>query len=498
MEYAGYIPGDRVDWNAIGKNLLDTYKGVKEKHAGYEAAGEAVFKSADEAVRDTDMMKNKSFEGFVGESASQVREKLVELKKAWKRGEIKGEDYRTVVNNIESSWGTFTQTVGSLDERVTAILQRQQPGADGKLPEGSTLEAVLMQQALDLKDVANKKMQIGETGDLYLYEEDDPSSVLSQRSMGSIDDIVDNRINVSASVNKQVEPLGTYITQKLKGGGVTETVESLMNMPEYKGLEENIIQTIANPSSPRAITGILTDNSSGDYKLWYNEKMKNNILANAVDIQRRVNPNMSEDQLKSFADNYLKDNMIQIALSADGTMQPVVSGKHIEAAQEVVRAQIRGQLEQSFKTEKGFAPSSGGGGGGTTNTDQELAELWKLTVNAMTASPIGSTSENDDYLAQLAARSDKYFKRVKFSDGTFGVEVYDMVDDNGTKVRDNSSKREIRTAKALSQYVSKKDVSGANTDWERGKNIAESTGILPASPKKKDSSPSSKGGELDD
>ena len=144
MEYAGYIPGDRVDWNAIGKNLLDTYKGVKEKHAGYEAAGEAVFKSADEAVRDTDMMKNKSFEGFVGESASQVREKLVELKKAWKRGEIKGENYRTVVNNIESSWGTFTQTVGSLDERVTAILQRQQPGADGKLPEGSTLEAVLM------------------------------------------------------------------------------------------------------------------------------------------------------------------------------------------------------------------------------------------------------------------------------------------------------------------------------------------------------------------
>jgi hypothetical protein len=87
---------------------------------------------------------------------------------------------------------------------------------------------------------------------------------------------------------------------------------------------------------------------------------------------------------------------------------------------------------------------------------------------------------------------------VKFSDGTFGLEVYDMVDDNGTKVRDNSSKREIRTAKALSQYVSKKDVSGANTDWEKGKNIAESTGILPASPKKKGSSPSNKGGELDD
>jgi hypothetical protein len=391
MEYAGYIPGDRVDWNAIGKNLLDTYKGVKEKQAGYEAAGEAVFKSADEAVRDTDMMKNKSFEDFVGGSASQVREKLLELNKAWKRGEIKGKDYRTAVNNINSSWGTFAQTVGSLDERVTAILQRQQPGADGKLPEGSTLEAVLMQQALDLKDVAKKKMQIGETGDLYLYDENDPSSVLSLRSMGSIDDIVDNRIDVSASVNKQVEPLGTYITQKLKGGGVTETVESLMNLPEYKGLEENIIQTIANPSSPRAITSILADNSSGDYKLWYNEKMKNDILANAIDVQRRVNPNMSEDQLKSFTDKYLKENMIQVAPSADGTMQPVVSEKHIEAAQEVVRAQIRGQLEQSFKTERGFAPSSGGGGGGEAKTVNDIIypdvlAAWDLSKTDRTSS----------------------------------------------------------------------------------------------------------------
>jgi hypothetical protein len=484
MEYAGYIPGDRVDWNAIGKNLLDTYKDVKEKQAGYEAEGQALFKSVDDAVRDTDLMTNKSFEDFVGGSASQVREKLLELKESWERGEIKGEDYRSFVNNIDGSWGNFTQTIGSLDERVTAILQRQQYGANGEQPQGSSLEALLMEQALDLKNVANKKLSIGSRGDMYLYDENDPASVVPFRSMGTMDDIVDNRINVPEAVKNQVGPLGSYIAQQLKPGQVIETIESLTQLPEYKELEANSIQAIVNPSNPRSVAGILTDNSSGNYKYYYNTTVRDQILANQVAIQLEINPNITEEELKAFSDNFLRDKMIQVAPSADGTMQPVISERHIKAAEDIVRAQFRGQLQQSFEKEKRYATSTGGGGG-AANTDQELAELWKLTVNAMTASPLGSTSDNNDYLAQLAARSGKYFKRVKFSDGSFGVEVYDMVDDKGTKVRDDSSKREIRTAKALSQYVSKKDVAGANTDWEKGKNIAESTGILPANPKKK-------------
>jgi hypothetical protein len=382
QEYYGYIPTKAIDWSSIGKGLSKTFSDIKVNREDRAAKNEELYKSSKKSIDDLETMKTQSIESFVGTSADKVRNSLLQANKDLKSGKINPKDYRNLVNNINSSWGTFAETVKSLDERVISAMSRQQTGEDGTPPAASTFEMFNVKQALSMKDLANKEINVGENGDLIMYDKNDPSNQINLRTIGNIEEIVDNRVNVNKAVQENVKNWSTFIRQNATGSGSEKMIEDLTKSDYFKETEYDLINSIANPNNPRAIASILLDNSNSGYVLFKSEDEKNGYIIDAIRRKESIdNKEMSEDERKKYAEDYLNNKMMKVASDENGNSQPVITDQMIKDAQDIVRGQVRLQLKNSVVESKGFAPQNNNTGGDNKDsgyaTYASVADAWK-------------------------------------------------------------------------------------------------------------------------
>ena len=357
MEYAGYKASKGIDWGAIGQSALKTYEGIKTAHEGYETAGQALYQAGKKAIDESDKMINSSLETFVGNGADAIRSQMLDLNKKWKSGEISGKEYRNSMNNITSDWGSYITSVKSLDDRVTEMLSRQQIAEGATQPAGSALEAELMNNALGLKDISDKKITIDTDGSLYITGAN--GSNTSIRSLTAMDNIIDNRIDLNSVIKNQTEDLGEFIKQELKKGGSTRQINDITQSDYYKKSEANMIVSIVNPNNPRSVSGILVDNSSGEYFYSFTDDQSYSLASKALDAEELAGRKFEDYQEKyEWQKEWIDKHVINVRQDANGVMQPVITKKHIDEANEVVRNLIRTQLDVSDVTDRGFSPSS--------------------------------------------------------------------------------------------------------------------------------------------
>lgn len=395
-EYFGYQAPTRIDWSAINKELQGVVQDVEAKREERRVLNEKAFSDLATSIESTKPMENQSVESFVGSSAASVRDKMLQLNRDFKAGKIKGRDYRNIMNNINSSWATFGDTAKGLDERVTAIMQRQQQGENGEPPQGSSAEAFITGEILGMKEFNNKAIQIGENGDLYIQDTQDPSNIFNLRTVGSLDNFVDNRIDVPSAVQNTAKQWGEWVVQEANSRGEEVKIEDLRKNPEYSKASQDLVWSIANPKNPRAIVGVLVDNSNEDYKFYRTEKQKAEIIAEEIKKKEQMlGKEMSEAERIAFSEDLLKNKMIGWQMDANGEFQPMINDDMVTKAQDVVRRQIEAQVDRSVIESAGYAPSSGGGGSGAgSGTDAsydlypKLNEAWRLGKT----NPSGSAS----------------------------------------------------------------------------------------------------------
>jgi hypothetical protein len=447
-EYYGYTPTKAIDWSSIGKGLSDTFSDIKVNREARAVKNEEIYQSAKKSVDSLETMKTQSLESFVGSSADEVRNNLLQANKDLKAGRIHPRDYRNLVNNINSSWGTFATTAKTLDERVMSAMQRQQTGEDGTPPPASTFEMFNMKQALSMKDLANKKVKVGGNGDLIMYDQNDPSNEINLRTIGNIEELVDNRVNVNKAVQANVENWSEYIRQNVTGGGREKMIEDLTQSPYFKETEYDLINSIANPNNPRAITSILLDNSDNGYVLFKSEGEKNGLIVDAIRRKESIDgKEMSEDDRKKYAEEYLNNKMIKVATDENGNSQPVVTDKMIKEAQDVVKGQIRLQLKNSMTESRGFAPQSYGGnnGGGNQGDEETDYSRYKQIDQAWRSGDVNI----------LNNMNPNYKFKVDRSNG-YKIKVYKINEVPAKKKGDNSTYQEelVGTASEAKQLAS--------------------------------------------
>jgi hypothetical protein len=385
MEYAGYVPGNIIDWGAIGKSLNQNYKGVKQAWEARDTEAENLKQSGLQVVEDTDKASNKTLNTFVGTSASTIREELLQLSKDRDSGKIKHSEYKSKYNNIMSSWGSFSSKIQGMDEILVEFNKRQQMGEDGSLQKGSILEGFLLENSMSLRDFNNKEVKLGEDGRVYIYDKNDPNNLVDASNLLNIENMFDNRLDLTTAVNDKVKPLGKFIEQTVKPGGREFKFEDITRSEDYQKAEIDMIYSIANPNNPRSITAVLIDNSSKPYIYYKTDAEKNNAAAQALSKEMALKE-MSPSEQATFVESYIKDNLIQVALAADGSYQPVVTDKHIKEAHDIVRSQMRSQLNKVYEEQRGFAPSTSSGGGKgseepTADLYPKLTQAWALSKN---------------------------------------------------------------------------------------------------------------------
>jgi hypothetical protein len=373
-EYFGYQAPTRIDWGAINKELQGVVKDVEAKREERRVLNEKAYSDLTKAIESTEPLKNQSAEAFVGSTASAVRDEQMRLKRDWQAGKIKGRDYRNIINNMNSSWSTFAQTAKGLDERVTAIMQRQQQGENGEPPQGSSAEAFITGEILSMKDFNNKVGKVGENGDIYIQDTTDPSNIFNLRTVGSLDNFVDNRIDVPSAVQNTAKQWGEWVVQEANSRGEEVKIEDLRNNPEYNKASQDLVWSIANPKNPRAIVGVLVDNSNEDYKFYRTEKQKAEIIAEEIKKKEQMlGKEMSEAERVAFGEELLKNKMIGWQMDANGEFQPIINDDMVKKAQDVVRRQIEAQVDRSVIESAGYAPRSGGDGNGADNASSKYA-----------------------------------------------------------------------------------------------------------------------------
>jgi hypothetical protein len=414
MEYAGYVPGNIIDWGAIGKSLNQNYKGVKQAWEARDTEAENLKQSGLKVIEDTDKASNKTLDTFVGTGASTIREKLLQLSKDRDSGKIKHSEYKSKHNNIMSSWGSFASKIQGMDEILVEFNKRQQMGEDGSLQKGSILEGFLLENSMSLRDFNNKEVKLGEDGRVYIYDKNDPNNLVDASNLLNIENMFDNRLDLTTAVNDKVKPLGKFIEQTVKPGGREFRFEDITRSEDYQKAEIDMIYSIANPNNPRSITAVLIDNSSKPYIYYKTDAEKNNAAAQALSKEMALKE-MSPNEQATFVESYIKDNLIQVALAADGSYQPVVTDKHIKEAHDIVRSQMRSQLNKVYEEQRGYQPStsSSNKGDGSSNTGGPLyPKLYETWIKAGTKGNPGDPAASANTFNALA-KGKFTFKWVK-------------------------------------------------------------------------------------
>ncbi len=461
-EYAGYIPGQSIDWLSLAKGVkTDIDQGLKAREEK-KAADQKLVTDVASKIKGWESTQNKAFNEVVFGGLDKARNQALEWNRQLRNGEISRSEYQMKINNMNESFDAFSVATKNFDNYVVSVNKAQQDGEMSAFGMyGANINTRLM-------DIGTKEMQIGENGDFFVTGQD--GSIQNVRNYTNMNNIIDKKIDVAKAVDGVVSKWDDVTRQTLMQGGRTVLETDPRLNAAYNKTKADLTGALVNTDNPRGITSILLDNSDLDYNLYYTADDARNIIYKAVSNQEMaLGRTMTDDEREKFSEKYFNENMIQVVQDNDGNYQPKLNDKMIADAKKVVENQIEQQLGFKREEERGFAPSGGGGrrsGGGDGSEDEVTKAGWQLSMDAINNTPIGATSASDasGILTQLGAKNPKLlFKKVKWKNNKTGIAVFEQ-----NSKGEWESKQNILNSRDLAPYIfGTSNVDKALTSWDK-------------------------------
>jgi hypothetical protein len=443
-EYTGYIPASNpIDWAKLTGGLVKTITGIGEEREAERQALDKLATDNAEIIQNTELGKTQTYDQLILSGSDKARKKIFEWNRQLKAGELKPAQYKNLMNNLSTSWATFANTTKTFDAQMQEALRRQQEG------EGSDFELSLNNRIAELANLRNKVTDIDNSngnfivGELGINGLFDPSSIMDLRAIGKPGNILDNRIDLDAIVDEKTKGIASWLEEE----GRTTTTDPLLN-PAVKRMIFDLSNAILN--NPRAIAGVLTNNTSGDYDFYYSDKELNAKIENRVAKENQFRtqnnkPTLSGDELTKFI-NDQKDKMIFSAQDDQGIYQPILTTSQVKKANDATIDRIKSRLERKVELDEPQYYGGGGGGGGSSKVDpQNFAVAAYIASNRALDQGDFSNLDNDQYNFKKGSDSGKKYVEIT-------KRAYD--ERSGTYSNDPRAKKvKVYSADGLSQYV---------------------------------------------
>lgn len=358
-EYAGYVPTESINWLSLAKGVkTDIDQGLKVRE-DKKAEDEKLFSDAKNKLSSWESTQSQPFNEFAFKGLDNARQQSMVWNRQLKSGEITRSEYQRRMNNLNDSFDAFTTASKNLDSYVTSINKAIQDG------EASSHMVFSAQLNSDLMNIGNKKLEVGDNGDFFVVGND--GTYQNVRNYTNMNNIYDKKINVNEVVENATKDWEPWLTKDvLEGGASITTEDARLNKEFYNNAKADIIGSIVDPSNPRAVVSVLLDNSNLNYQEYYTEQQKIDLINKAISNRElAAGKQMTEEEKAQFADEYSKNNLIQVVQDNEGKYQPVLTDKIIKDAQSVVNNAIEMRFKRSVEEERGFAPSRNDGGGKT-------------------------------------------------------------------------------------------------------------------------------------
>lgn len=377
-EYAGYIAQESIDWLSIGKEISKSVdQGLKAREER-KAADQKLLTDAGKNLSSWETTQNKSFDTVVLNGLDQARNKSLDWDKALRSGTMSRNEFQQKMMNLNTSFDSLTQATKNFDQYITSVNEAQKNG------ELSALGMAKAKINMDALRLSQKTLNVGDNGDMFMVS-DTNGTIQNVKNWTNMNNIVDVPIDVPKQVDNVVSKWD-FVTKEILGPNGQKIISENPRLNDaYQNAKENLIGSIVDESNPSSVVSVLLDNSNLGYQTYFTGEDVTSLVEKAARIQEaKDKKQMTSEEAKAFAENYKKNNLIELVLNNDGEVMPVVTPKMIVDARGVAESQIEEQLGWKEEVERGFAPGGGddgGGGGSTAKNDytlyKSMADAWK-------------------------------------------------------------------------------------------------------------------------
>jgi hypothetical protein len=414
-EYAGYQSRKTVDWNSIGKEISTSVdQGLKAREER-KAADQKLLTDAGKNLSSWESTQNKSFDNVILNGLDQARNKSLEWDKALRSGNISRNEFQQKMMNLNTSFDSLTQATKNFDQYITSVNEAQKNG------ELSALGMAKAKINMDALRLSQKTLNVGDNGDMFMVS-DTNGTTQNVKNWTNMNNIVDVPIDVPKQVDDVVSKWD-FVTKEILGPNGQKTISENPRLNDaYQNAKENLIGSIVDESNPSSVVSVLLDNSNLGYQTYFTGEDVTSLVEKAAKIQEaKDKKQMTPEEAKAFAENYKKNNLIELILNNDGEIMPVVTPKMIVDARGVAESQIEEQLGWKEEVDRGFAPQRGDGGGKTdaqiekeSNENSAMIAGYKSTLRAFGIDENeikqGKTVYNKNYDFSGLSRSYQYIK----------------------------------------------------------------------------------------
>lgn len=479
-EYYGYKAPEQVNFGKSISNVAEMFIDAEAKRAAKRESEQKALDTSRKKINELEQNDNQSQAELVGKGADKARTFILELERMRKSGEITGAEFNRQMTNLNDSWDSYAFTTKNISEKDVEVAMRQLAGEDGTPPAGSYSEPFLAQIQSEILNTKDKDWSFNE-GNMYLVDKNDPTNPINLKALSSVDNIVDNRVDVPTLVQANVSKMGTF--QKEDG---TTTIGGPTADPElYKEVRYDIVHSIVNENNPRAIVSILADNAGIHLDQYWNEAGKQEKLNAAVAREESLKGAMTPEQKTAFMSDYEKNNMVKYAPDKNGLYQPVLSKELIDKAFSYVERTVDIQAGRTVAQDEPGKPTIGGGGGTTEDDKTKISDY-----DRKVAKKVIDAWSNNDWRGMSALTNNKYY--FKWENGGISVYTGDPYSYKKKKDEYNKLTREERSKKGIKEPEEPKKVresiksadglsdfffgetESARNKWSKAINIARS------------------------
>lgn len=469
VEYAGFIPTEKINWAELTGDLAGKIYQIGEERQKKREELDKIAADNQTLLNSWQPGKNQTLNQFVLRGADQGRVLIKQWNDQLKAGIISPTDYKNKMNNIKEYWGILAQSAKTYDDRYLEIVKRQQPDENGVI-QASAYEIELYNRFGQMSDLSKNATQFDNDGRIYMAKTDPNTGkiqgdIFDVRTMSLPDNIMANRVDVDKSVNGIVKTWEPKTIFKDLGRGGELNIESVKAQDEYKVMAERVVNTIAPDSNPRAQISVLVDNGviTADYyttKEEYDTKRQqeiDNIRKMKIDAGAK-DTEVTKEELAE-----IDLSLVKVVQEPGGLFMPVLTDAQKSEAKKRVRSSVDIQLAEKITGSPQQRWTTGDGG--TTAADEkeqqrvnEYQRGYVASLDAFGLDDQGKKTKQPD----LSGLDNSY----KYENKGGKVYVYKL----NSKIGKDDPVSVISSPKGLAQYtVYGKSPAEQETNYELGR-----------------------------
>lgn len=370
-----YVPVDQVDWSKAIGGLYGAITEIGAEREKEKKELEDLMTNSIKDINNQEMLKSQSLNDYIAVGAESGRNTIVQANKQLKAGQITPQQYRSIVNNVNTSWSSMANSMKNFDATNQELLKRQQIDPKTNKPLASEYEVYLSQQHAYLGDLKNQSYMFDpNTGNGYIIKYNPDGTI--QKSTNSMmianpSNVTDDYFDFDAEFVEFTESLGGYtdengnfiISNPLDNintkQALTQKVMALTSndrmiaqvLARYNGanfysdeteLQSNIEANINQEAESRKL---FSENPQVIARIDQLTKSKNLTKEQKAELNRlkAETAPLTDDEKQKIAEE-VRGKMIFSGTGEGNTYQPIITDEQRELARKIIQNQIMGRI----------------------------------------------------------------------------------------------------------------------------------------------------------